>query len=884
MIVNFDSFDQFETPTFVLCNPNKEELYALGTVFDKKYCPRYNALSEVSFTAPSKWWVNPISTHVEGFQYSAFQETAFQVEDLDLTATEYYDYLVAKRLILIPDVGYFVITSVEEFNDGITNLKTVVAQSLEVQLSFKKLSNFSGTYQFYDPITPTGTLITTILTYLPGWSVGTIDAELCTLFRTFNVSDTTIYNFLMNDVEEAFQAIFDFDYLNQTISAYTVSGATSDTDIYMSFDNLLEEVNITEIADELVTALNVYGGGDLSINQVNPLGCDSVYDFSYFKSTAWMTQELLTDIENWEIVVDSYQSGYATLLTNLSDYNETLITEQASLVDLQGELAALEAVKSAQIQQGLDLTTINISITAKEAEITVQEALIVVTSGSISTTGSSLTAINTLCSFDSNFSGSQLTELSSFIYGSTYQNDNFIQTDTMTNAEIQAEAQELYDQALDVLAKVAQPRYEFSVKAVNFTMLSEFQTFIDQLALGAIITLELDTGTFIYPVLLGMDLNYEDPSDFSLVFGNRLRLDDSSFTFSDLFKQTVNSSITTSFNSEQWGSWNTNYKDDVSTFIDSALDTATNNVVSGSSQNVLIDSNGIRVRQMLDGGIYDPKQIWMNNGIIAFTQDNWDTSSLALGQISTVTGSAWGLVGDIVVGRLLASNDLLITNEDSTFEVDGSGATLTNATMTLTTTNGNTKILLDPTNGIKVQALVGASWVDKFYADSAGNVIFKGQLSGATGTFSGALSAATGTFAGSLSAATGTFSGDISAASGTFSGNIYAANLSGQVVNSQIADLSANKITAGTIYGSTIAWPGATLGSTGTGLPQLYASAGIIFNVAGYQRIEIRSYGTNFTGGIYNDGYSGKSIGYSVETPYGTRVLTFRDGLLTNYT
>ena len=37
MDVNFDSFNQFETPTFVLCNPNKEELYALGSIFNKKY-------------------------------------------------------------------------------------------------------------------------------------------------------------------------------------------------------------------------------------------------------------------------------------------------------------------------------------------------------------------------------------------------------------------------------------------------------------------------------------------------------------------------------------------------------------------------------------------------------------------------------------------------------------------------------------------------------------------------------------------------------------------------------------------------------------------------------------------------------------------------------
>lgn len=858
MIVNFDAFGQSEIPTYILANPNKEQLYALGSIFNKKYRPRYNALSEVSFTAPSKTFVSPITSEILGFQRNAFQEDSFQVADVVTTDCEYYDYLVSKRLIFLPDIGYFMITSVEEKNDGITNLKEIVAKSLEVDLTFKKISNFSGTYKFYSLINSSDTLLGVILTYLPGWTIGEVDAELMTLWRTFDIADSSIYSFLMNETEEAYQCVIDFNYLTQTINAYTIEGATSSTDIFMSFDNLLEEVEISTVSDELVTALSVYGGGDLSVNQVNPLGNDKIYDFSYFKSTEWMEQSLVDAIENWEIVVDSYQTSYANLLTDLQTDNETLIVQEADLVTLQGELSALEAVQSARIQQGLSLTDINILIADKNAEITAQSALITATSGLITITTSSLESINTLCSFENNFSGSQLEDLSPFTIGNTYQNDNFIQTDIMTVPEIQEQAQDLYDQAVDVLAKVSQPRYQFDVKAVNFTALPEFQTFIDQLSLGAIITLELNTGTYILPVLLGIDINYEDPSDFSLIFGNRLRLDDSSFQFSDLFDQTVSSAITTSFNSEQWGSWNTNYKDDVSTFIDSSLDTAVNNVVSGSSQNVLINSNGIRVRQMLDSGTYDPKQIWMNNGIIAFTQDNWDTASLALGQVSTVTGSAYGIVAEIVVGQLLAGNDLLITNENNTFEVDGSGATLTDAIFTLETTNGNTKILLDPTSGIKIQQKISGSWTNQFYVDSSGNVVFKGDLSAATGTFAGELVAATGTFAGELSAATGTFSGNISGASGTFTGNIYADKLYGLVDYSQLTNIPAYKITSGymsgnRIYGGKISWPGATLGNTATGIPELYGENGVTLRTIG-NTIEFTPTGTAFYDKIYVTG------------------------------
>ncbi|MGN1303774.1 MAG: phage tail protein [Oscillospiraceae bacterium] len=55
----------------------------------------------------------------------------------------------------------------------------------------------------------------------------------------------------------------------------------------------------------------------------------------------------------------------------------------------------------------------------------------------------------------------------------------------------------------------------------------------------------------------------------------------------------------------------------------------------------------------------------------------------------------------------------------------------------------------------------------RIYMDGAtGNIIFSGDLYGASGTFSGELEAATGTFSGELKAAKGSFEGDITAKSG----------------------------------------------------------------------------------------------------------------------
>ena len=143
----------------------------------------------------------------------------------------------------------------------------------------RKLTAFGGTYPLYDILTPEDSLLGTVLTYIPNWSIGTVDSELLTKFRTFDIADVNIYEFLVTNVEETYECIILFDTVNKTISAKVLDNVTTDTDVFMSHDNLIEQSSFREIADELSTSLYVTGGGDLSINAVNPLGTNIIYNF-----------------------------------------------------------------------------------------------------------------------------------------------------------------------------------------------------------------------------------------------------------------------------------------------------------------------------------------------------------------------------------------------------------------------------------------------------------------------------------------------------------------------------------------------------------------------------------------------------------------------------
>jgi len=738
----------------------------------------------------------------------------------------------------------------------------------------------------------------------PNWTVGNIDAVLLTKFRTFDVSDTNIYNFIMNDVAKAFNCVFTFDTELRTISAKMVDNATTISDIFLSFDNLIKSSSFSEKSDEITTCLSVYGGGSLDIRAVNPLGTDSVYDFTYYKTPLWMSQSLIDALTAWENLIILNQPGYAHQLTLMKGYNLNLILLKSDLTVLNSDYSVLEVTKKTLVQQGSNLDDINSQLANKQTEISAKQDAINVETRRLNVSISALKAINNAVSFDSNFSELQLLELNNFIYQNTFKDENIIQTDSMNDVEIQNAQQDLYDQALAVLAKVSQPRYEIEINSVNFTVLPEFSIITSQTELGTVVTCETEPDVFIQTLLLEIEITLDNPENFSILLSNRVRKDGAGFVYSDLMGQVVKTGASVAFDNYKWGNWDSDYKDTVSTFIISSLNTANNNLINNSNQEILINGSGLRGRTYnpvpsnIQYGGYDPTQMWLTSSVLAFSSDGFATSKLALGAVSTNDGIKYGLVAQVIVGNLIAGNTLTISNtrEDgkpTNFILDQTGATLYNSSFTIE--NAKAKVLLNPDDAkiFRIQKNESTGWADKFWVDVEGNVHFSGDLSGATGTFSGA-----------LSGATGTFSGDISGASGRFTGTIFADKLDGSVKVSynQLTDIPADKITTGTmsgsrVYGGSVGFDTGYItsrdnvvyiqGHTGVAINSNSATIAVsdkIYTIGtlaieGTMSIEGR---VVVVGGSYPG--DGVSVGYTVNTPYGTKVLKFSKGILTGYT
>lgn len=720
MIQYFDLYNRPESPNFTLCNPDYTEISSI-IAYNRKPTLRFNDSSSLSCVVYAK------STNID-----------YQVVDL-----AFYDLIKTKRLILVENIGYFQIQNVNETDDGVEKFKEITAISIQNDMGFKTMSWFDGTFKFYDALDSTDTIMGKIMARIPDWTIDTISSDLLTKYRTFESVNKTLLDFILSDVSEAYECVFLFDFLNRTIKVKSIADLIANpyqTSIYFSFKNLLKKFQIEELSDDIVTALSVFGQ-DLDIRQVNPLGTSYIYNFSHFMTLEWMTQDLIDAITAWQSAITSAQPTYAGYLSSLQSGKADLLVLESALLDLQGDLVSNENIRSARIEQGIDYSDINIIIAGIQSDIAEKQAEIDAQTAINDSIIEDMVLINTSLSFASNFTADQLLVLDKYIYEQDYTNTYYIVTDLMNPVDIQNAAQELYNEGVNALARMSQPRYTFKIDSANFMFIKDFATFTSQFQLGCQVTVELDDDVFAYPTLLEIQYNFDDPNDFALTFSDRFKLSDPVSAFEDIISDSHTSANKSAINWSKLNEFSNSYKSDVDDFLTNAFDVSKNAIISSSDQAQTWDGSGMTFRKIVTG-VADDEQIKIINNMIVFTDDNWSSIKTVVGKVPLPGGgTAYGVATEVLVGRIILGSSLTISNNSdlgaSTFTVDGSGATLINANFSLINSTTKSKILLNPTDGIKIQKNTGTVgtpvWANQFYADADGNIVLTGAITAVSG-------------------------------------------------------------------------------------------------------------------------------------------------------
>ena len=302
-------------------------------------------------------------------------------------------------------------------------------------------------------------------------------------------------------------------------------------------------------------------------------------------------------------------------------------------------------------------------------------------------------------------------------------------------------------------------------------------------------------------MLVKIVVDYDQPDNCKLVFSDSFRLVDEYCVFDDYDKEYAKSAKTIHESKATWDkATSSGAVDFVNDMRKDGLNLALTSVLNADNQSLVIDKHGLTGRVQCEDGSFDPEQVKLVNNLLVFTDDNWQSAKAALGKVKMPNSEnyGYGLIADVIIGELVASSELVISNESNTFKVDANGAELINAYFKLKTSNGRSQITLDPrdSSAIRLQTDTGSGLKDKFYVDLTGKIVADDIVT-KSGTIGGWNIKENGLFSnwgdyirsdgyGKLSLMTYTPS------SARFDGTIYAKNLGDQVQHNNMGNNSVD--------------------------------------------------------------------------------------------
>nr|DAJ33034.1 MAG TPA: tail protein [Caudoviricetes sp.] len=292
-------------------------------------------------------------------------------EKMNDVVNPYYDRIIKNKLLHIDGFGYFVIQDYEEAYEDKVHNKTIIAYSAEYMLNGKginltfvttagNINNTSSTtvvtsnYFFYRVQQPEKSLLHQLIKVVPLWSIGYVSPSLMTKSRSFSETDKGLYGFLTNEVSQSYEALFVFDNENFTINAYDTTEVVKNTNIMLSFDNLIKNATVSELSDDVYTVINVSGAENLTIAKINPNGTKKLFCLDYYTGVLdknatnyyenyneWITDNALKKkVLEWErdcktAIYDTSSTSYGSWTALQKKFNLLLLTQQAELTDMQ---------------------------------------------------------------------------------------------------------------------------------------------------------------------------------------------------------------------------------------------------------------------------------------------------------------------------------------------------------------------------------------------------------------------------------------------------------------------------------------------------------------------------------------------------------------------
>jgi len=263
---------------------------------------------------------------------------------------------------------------------------------------------------------------------------------------------------------------------------------------------------------------------------------------------------------------------------------------------------------------------------------------------------------------EKNFTEAQLIRLSAFIKEDELHIEDIIETEYDTLEDSFKVKQDAMEAGRIELNKRCQPQLQLSMTMANIYAIPEFAPIINQFQLGKVIKIGLRKDYIKQSRLLQVDMGLDDLSDFQAQFGELTELRNQSDIHADLLSQAIQAGKSVASSQDNW---NAGVDMAISTDIkiqQGLLDATTSLKSMDGTQGVYIDKYGIHLQKVNpDTGEIDPKQGWITNNMMAYTNNNWASAKSVFGEY-TIKGESsprWGLLADACIASYMEGSTIV---------------------------------------------------------------------------------------------------------------------------------------------------------------------------------------------------------------------------------
>lgn len=497
------------------------------------------------------------------------------------------------------------------------------------------------------------------------WKLGYVSNKLKETYRTFTDQEKqTRYEAIQNGIE-VYGAITDFDGETRTLNLLTIDELRIFRGVVLKKENYANSIDITSTSEEIVTRMYAKGNEDLDISSANPTGMRYIEDYSYFlhpferdenknvlSHSNYMSDELSHALLDLMALQKIYIPKIDETQKELDGHYKELSTALSDKADLDGEVLTIEALldtakatsdENLIYQRTMELRDKNIEVDKKKAQI---DGL----NNTITNGNKQIEDYQEIISTNS-FTPKLVDELKLFVYEKDFSDDRYL------------DAKSLYDATVEEFEKYQKPTRSFKTDLTSFINSIESKKYHGRLEIGEEVKIKSNKLNEEYTsIIIGYSADLIS-GDFQLEISDNMEDIDALDRLATIIYQSESSSSILSNNKYKWNNI-VEVKDEVTSWRDKEIKTVDNRITAGANESITLDNRGMMIRNP----DFPNERIIIQSGVIALSKDGGETWS------TSITPN--GVIAETLIGKILAGNNLIITNDSGSFVIDNTGMTV----------------------------------------------------------------------------------------------------------------------------------------------------------------------------------------------------------------